>query len=309
MLSIFVFSNSFIERMIIWNLDFLLKCKINKICLLKENHSSEDVSLHNYAYNILICNTLEECILNSDIVLIIKNKNLPEISIDKILQYVKIHKKEIHIISNPFTEYPVHFNDEPFNSMKQEFERKPVILTVSLGIVTQPYCIEILMDKMFLQQKIRIKHLYTKQTMDFFVDLNTCGLLNKSIAKKIHKPQYYNDYEIIICSINIGDDIYNITKYMDTIRSIQADYVILQVDKKFDDYENAINFFKYGCLSPINIIVKSKYITINNKNYVYIYSSNSDSIAKDIESPSLASELYEDILLKISLPTGMKSVF
>lgn len=96
---------------------------------------------------------------------------------------------------------------------------------------------------------------------------------------------------------------------MDFLRGFSSDFIILQTDIIFDDYDLMENIFKYSCFSPIDIIIKSHYNLIDNKYTVYCDNKiDEDSMIHDIESNHLGEILHSNILAKLSFPKGIKKI-
>ena len=113
-------------------------------------------------------------------------------------------------------------------------------------------------------------------------------------------------YNIVVYSLNVGVDIYNLIDYINLFKQIKADYVILQVEKSFIDNENAKNIVKYYCFSKLDKIIKSHFTIADGKYTLYcndIIDLSND--VYDVESNGLGDMLFHSITTKLSLPKGI----
>ncbi len=294
----------------IWHLDYLMKFSLTEVLLLKENHTNNESFSYVSNIKITLCENIEKCLYNSDICIVVKDDDIPESSINRLLNLSIKYEKKCYILKNPFKNNL--YSAEKINQyfQKIEVEKQPVILNISLGYISQSYAVEILIDKIFNNHNIFVKHFYTNHTYSILQQLNNNELLKSDISKRIFRNEGDNHYNAIICSVNIGENLKEISSYMDLFRKIKADYTILQTDRNFDDDKIVKNILLYGCFTNIEMIIKSHYIKTNQDNFVYcnstIYNNN---IIKDLELDSLESDLCKGMFSKISLPSGMLGLF
>jgi len=303
---IFIFSNSFAARTVLFGLDSLFNIKIDEVLLLKENHNQKENFLFNTNIKINLYESINDCICHCDFILMIKDNNTPEKSINYILCKSKELDKRCYEVINPWKN-ELSSNTSNIAHENTDFKKYPVILNISLGTISQHYCVEILLNKIFTKNNIGFKQFYSKETEFFLLQLDRYGILSDNFSRQIKFSKY--QYNIIIYSINIGESIYNIKKHIDILRHISPDFTILQTDIKFNEYENSKNIIKYGCLSQLDILIKSHYKTVNDVLTVYCNKSiEQDSFIQDIESISLENKLSFDIFSKIAFPEGIISL-
>ena len=299
----FIFSNSFTTRTVLFGMEFLFDATISEVLLLKENHIQDESFSFNNNVKIKLHKSIDECICLCDFVLIIKNENTPENSINYILCKSKELNKRCFEISNPWKKELTHnTNDSHFENFS--FNKCSVILSVSLGVGAQQYGVEMLLNKIFIENNVRFKQFFSKETEDFFVQLDSCGILNENFSRQLNSSE--NQQDVIIYSVNIGENIYNIKKHIDTLRRVVSDFTILQTDIKFDEYKTAKNIIEYGCFSKLNMLIKSHYNTVDDKLLVYCDKKiEEDSLIQDIESIFLKEKLSFEIFSKIAFPEGI----
>lgn len=109
-----------------------------------------------------------------------------------------------------------------------------------------------------------------------------------------------------IYSINIGENIFNIKKFIDELRHLKSDFTILQTGISFNEYEVAKNIIKYGTFSQLDVLIKSHYYVVDEKLTVYCDKKVvEDFLIRDIESNSLWEKLSAGIFSKIAFPEGI----
>ena len=303
MSKIFVFSNSFATRTVLFGLDSLFNIKFDEVLLLKENHNQKEIFLFNTNIKIKLYESIDDCICLCDSIIMIKDDNIPEKSINYISCKSKELDKQCFEIINPWKN-KLSSSTNNIDDKNIDFKKYPVILNISLGTISQSYCVEILLNKIFTKNSIGFKQFYSKEMENFLLQLDGYGILSSNFSRQIKFPEY--QYNIIIYSINIGESIYNIKKYIDILRHIASDFTILQTDIKFNEYESAKNIIKYGCFSQLDMLIKSHYNVVDEKLTVYCAKKiNEDSLVKDIESISLENKLSFNIFSKIAFPEGI----
>lgn len=119
----------------------------------------------------------------------------------------------------------------------------------------------------------------------------------------------------MIYSFNIGINFSNIKKYIQLIRNINPDFVILQTNSNFESYDLIKNYIKYGGEANLDIILKSHYnIMLNTKDYDIIYCdkiiNNADIKIPiyDIEDYNIERDLSFEIFSLLSLPQGINKI-
>lgn len=303
MSKIFIFTNSYTTRTMIFDLNYLFNCKTHEILLLKENFMNENYSLNNI--KVKLFNNMDNCIEYSDFIIIIKNGNVPKKSINYILSKSKELNKKCIEIQNPWQINSLYSNQDYDKYKEYDFNNCPVILDIALGYGAQQFCVELLLNKIFIDKKINFKQFYSLETKNILLQLNKYNILNNELSKQLNTS--INQYNVIIYSINIGDSIYNIKKYIEILRCLKPDFTILQTDIKFEEYETAKKFIKYGCFSQLDILIKSHYNLLYKKHALHCNNHiiKEDYFIKDIESNDLEKKLALEILSKIAFPEGI----
>lgn len=297
MSSVFIFSSALSARTIIYDINYLLNTEIKEIILLKENHRATENFNMCGNIKVSIFDNLSECITRSDFVIILQNNNIPQSSISEIKLQTEKSLKKCYIIKDVWNN--VSDNDIIPNP-DSVISNYPIIVHISLGNITQPFYTEMALSKVMRKNNIKVKQYFTSSTKELLLQLSDLCLLN---------TKYFNvamNYDLIIYSIDIGNDIFNIRKYINVFNQLDADYIILQVEKNFCDYENANNIIRYCCSSKLNTIIKSHFTLADDKYILYCDDiiDYSDTVY-DVESDKLAELLFNSIRTKLSLPDGI----
>lgn len=313
MSNIFIFSNAFLTNTFIYEIDFLVNIKINKIILMKENHNLNKKYPTNIISKIEICDNIDQCILNSDYIFIIyDNLNLlPEKTINYIKNMSKQKGKVYYEIQNKHTLLGNELEKCFFYNLNA-YKKYPTIINISIGCAAQQYCSEILLHKILSNNKINFKQFFSNSTLSILHQLQEKDILNKTIRNNINNN---NKIEIVIYSFNIGINFSNIKKYIQLIRNINPDFVILQTNSNFESYDLIKNYIKYGGEANLDIILKSHYnIMLNTKDYDIIYCdkiiNNADIKIPiyDIEDYNIERDLSFEIFSLLSLPQGINKI-
>ena len=303
MARVFIFSDSFTTRTMLFKSDYLLSIKIDEILLLKENHSQNEKFILNNSIKIKLYGNIDDCINCCDFILIIKGENTPEKSIDYIFSKSKELNKKYFEVINPWKK-ELSLNIDHSDYREGHFNKCPVILNISLGTAAQQYCVEVLLNKIMTENKVSFKQFFSEETKDFLQQIDKCGILNNNLSQQLNLLE--DQYNVILCSINIGSSIYNVKKYIDILRHIASDFTILQTDIKFNEYEVAKNIMEYSCFSQLDMLIKSRYKFVYNNLILYCNENKVDnSIFQDLESIYLEKELSLALFSKIALPEGI----
>ena len=310
-MTIFIYSNSFIERTLACNINSVFKMNIDKIYFLKENHAFDEHYCTDCA--IVLEKNMETCVAKSDFVLLINSDNIPDDSIDAIRRYTTVYNKKLYIIQNYIynnsdvidTE-SCHIQNDSLSALSAN---RLVILTISFGHLSQSYQLEMILDKVFKCLDINFKHIYTKQTYMTLEQFDKLGLACENIHASINWQDSNVPYDVLIYSLFIPCSIFDIKKYIYDIQRINADYIILQTDANYKGFDTVKWLSKHASLLNIDAIISSHYLSLGDDRYVYCKSLKVGDSIKDLESEELSTELAKDILFNITLPDGIYNIF
>ena len=300
---LFLMSDSFTERMILYKINYLLNWNIEEVILLRENHLQGEVFVTD-EIAVTIKENIDECVESSDNIIIVKSLCIEPRTIDYVLQKAQNYNKECFVIDNCFEDIQLKSKGELYS----EFKQYPTVLNIALGMDSQPYCMEILLNRIFEEKRIKFKQIFTEETKRFLWNLNSYGVLNFSYAQQLEADRHTNAFNIVVWTLNIGNNMKNLKYWIEHIRCISPDYIIFQTDNTFknSNIQSINEFLKVGGINEIDTFVKSRYGWLNGENRVY-YAERKEG-GKDIwdlEDGDLRQKLSFDILSKIGLPEKM----
>lgn len=307
MKNIFILSNSFTERTILYHLDYIFDFSINHVFILKENHDiTEEFDSNNI--KVIISDDINECVLNSDIIFILKNDNIPKKTIKIVETLVKNLKKEIICIANPWYE---DIADENILNENIKYNNVPVILQIFVGQFTQNYCTEILLNKILSNKNVKFIQEFSKETESLIKQLKIYNILNNNILKC--KESKSEEYNVVVKSLHINNiyDLQKDKKLFEIISYLAPNYVIINTHFNFNIDEKIYDLFIYKYNINLNTIIKSQYLLDQqNERATYcnkdIYFRKSHKNIYSINSKNLEKNLVLDLFSKIALP---KDVF
>lgn len=305
MAKIFIYSNSFSTMTFMCKLKYILNIEIDEVLLLKENHrQTEKRMLGFYGYDINVYSNIDDCIAKCDYIFAITNSNMPSECIEYVARRSnKLCKKYIEI-KNPWSEKTLT-KKEMLKGNLNDSKNYPLILLIALDDSSQQYYTEILLNEIFAENGINIKQVFSPSTYSILKQLSEYDLVSYNLVKQFKEIK---KHVVNIYSVNIGADFNNIVNYMDIIKILNPDYVILQTGIRFCEYEVAKQIIKWGCSSTLDLIIKSHYNNVTLNDAKIYYCDNQilvDDLVNDIENSSLKESVTYKILTKLSLPNGV----
>lgn len=299
MATVFIYSNSYIARTFVYNIQYLIKFQVNKIFLLKENHSeNEKWNISNC--DVELCNTLNECIIGADYVFIVNDGSLPSKIINKL--YILCEEYRKHCISIKYIKPSINFL---FDDLLACNKNTPLIAHVHVGEFSQGFSGEVLLNKILTNRKVKYLQLFTRETFSLLSELKDNNILNEKIVTEIKNK----DFDVIVCSLHISSDI---ELYMESIRllsKLNPDFTIVQINNNFPSIDTICNLLKYRTGNTVDMIIKSHYSCLQNGKSQYLfYSETIESVSTntlDIESNDLEEDIDFGIFSKISLPENI----
>lgn len=299
--SCFVFSNSFFARTVLKDLEYLLNKSIDKIYLLRENHSQDEIFYFNhcnYNFKIQLVDTIEEGILQSNIIVISKDDNIPLKYIDYVTLQAQKQKKQCFCINNPW----ISETTEELGSFEWN-KNIPTILIMGVGVSSQLFCMEMLINKILSKNNIRFSQRYSESTKQLLNQLPSKRNLNPNVTYSISDTN--NDSQINVITLCLKNEISDIRFNIDNIRRISPDFTVLQTNIDFDQYHVAKGFMEYGGLTMLDVIVKSNYYSSGNYNVLCKLHRESTENVEYLHDNELEKKLEFMIFSKLSLPLNV----
>ena len=296
MLDVFVFSNSFAAKNIIFSIDYLFNDAVSTVFVLGENHNSKDFFSSNV--EVIIHDDIDLCITNSNLILMLLDNDIPIRVIKYIESIAKKQEKKLIKLNNPWkNKVP-----ETKNFNHPNFIRFPTILLFTVGFAAQGYCTEIILNELFSNKKIEICQLFSEETEYLMRQINDYKLLNENLRKHIQKN--CNDFKVVVSTSNIaGANVADLTKKLEIARKMSPDFVILQTDYE-SDYNKLKNIIEFNLFSNTDLVLKSNYINYDS-NCVYCTGENELDVLY-IENRNIKDILEKRIFFFFFFPEGCR---
>lgn len=290
MYNIGLLTNSVTDRMLMYQIDYVLNIPVKNIYVLSENHNKSEIFPTSGA-KVTICDSYDEFIQKSELI-ITSNKQETLAHIDN---------RKLLFIDSPWNGYENHSMNGCLTK-KLNYSNAPVVFILSIGDFTDQYHIEILVNKIVASKTKRIAQIFTPETKALLDSIAKSKNINPNLVNACNN----NDGDVIIISAN---NISNDLELIQIIKEISPDYFILCVDYSFNGLNEVELFFSNICKT--NIVVQSPYITnklLEGKQwsvYCNVEKSNvfHNTLEKDFEN-----YLELHIMQKIFMPNSISFV-
>lgn len=292
MKNIFVYGSSFSTYIFVNSINYLLNINIGYINLLKENHTFSEFGKN--SDRIKLYNKVTDCILNSDILIILDNHKLPpQILTDIVISAEKFNKILV----------PIDFLFD-YKSKKGNFcsfnTQTPTILNISIGNNSGNLCIEMLLSKIFSDLNVNYFQSFSDQAETMTQKLQGKKLLNNKIINAISKN--CSKYDAAIITLNYSS-FQDMTNHCAEILSFFPDYIILNTSYRFMEYKKIESFIHYKFGVPL-LIIKSNYVEVyraeNSMKCIYCKEKLQD--VNYINDENLEQKLKLEILSTLTFP-------
>ncbi len=299
---VFIFSDSYDATNFIYCMNYLFIEKVKEIILLKENHTIDDFKNNNIKITLL--ENIDDCIKNSTDIIILKNVYLVDSNIEYLINQAK-QKNISPIILDMNNDNKYQFKHVLTQSIVNYISRRPIILHLYTGLASQETILELTLNNIFSKFNIDFNQYFSPKTFNILNELKKYQKLNNRIKLKISKDE--NDFALSIISINITNRLSELKNYINIIKQIKPDFLIIQTSNNIDINREIKNVFKFGCFKEIDIIIRSNYILYDN-----LFKIKSSKVLNNVNEYYLSEEiekiLEEKIYEKISLPYGVKRI-
>ena len=286
---------------IAFDIKYLLNIRVEKLFLLKENHSTNKPFNVDCDLEIIISDNMNYCIDNCDIVIIIQSDEFPERSKEYIINRTSLQNKKLCLLNEINVLEKIKFmEDIPYNSL-------PVILNISNGIHSQQLCLELLLNKIFSKNNITIRQVYSQKTYSILNQLRKIKILNKNLECHLESNTSEDIcYDLIVFSMDIGNNMQYLIQHADIIKKICPDFVIYQTGYEFCSYELIKKMVNFVCGSNLDMLVKSNYYRFDNDIIVHLDKVViQEPLYYSLESNNLLKELEFNLFSKLSFPEGV----
>lgn len=293
--TLFLFTDAYTIRTVLLCSDYLFNNSIKKIIIMGESFSHSEVIKYSRNICISIINDIDECIRNSDIIII--DTHIPFSARKYVTRKSKQLSKECYVLSADAL-----VNNDSRNNLFNG-SNAPYILVVSLGTHSQSSLIEVLLTKILEESGVDFCIEYTMYTFELLETINSFGGLQMRSFPT--QKRTIDDGQVFVGCVQV-DNLAELYDKSGMIKSASPDFVILSSDMDLLNSESINNFFNWACLTELDMIIKSHYHTAASKYAVYC-----DKLLKtgngiyDIESNDLLAILFNSITRKMAFPKGM----
>lgn len=292
--NIFVYSSSYLAYIFVHTAEYLLNIPIGTFNLLTENNTLSEFG--EKANKIKLFDDIDECIMNSDIIIILDNHNLPNRVISKLSDMASKYNK---ILINIDTLLGHECEYERTNYI----EKVPAIFNISIGNYSANFCIEMMLNRIFTNDNINFRQEFSAETLSFLQQLQRYGILHYQLENQLFRDS--SAYEILIKTINYNS-FYDMTYIFEKTEAVIPDYFILNTSYRFTEY-NAIEKLIYYKYSAPLFLIKSNYVEIYRaeKSMKCVYCVEKQKNINYINDNNLEQKLKFDIFSKMTLPADI----
>lgn len=293
MKKIFIFSTSFLTRLLLMNLDYVLKINFDTVVLLRENHHESE----EYSYNVELYNDIDSCLNACDCVLICRVPNIPEKNVNRLIQKATICNKKIINL-----EYTNSMDDSSLTEKQQINTSIPIIFHLAIGQASQFYGLEILINKVLQKHNIKFVQFFTNNTSNLLRQFFEYNILNDKLSSHLLKKE--NCAEVLVISKAIDMVNCSFEDTINFIHTIAPDMIIVQTDFRNDNYNELKKSIFYNTKTKVDMIVKSQYYPFKDSMIAYCKDIKT-SDTELMENENLEFILEKRIFAKISYPHGV----
>lgn len=302
-MNIFIYSSSYTVLTLLYNLEYCIQKHIDNIFVLSENHSNYEYE-YSFPFSIKCLPSVWDCVKNSDLSLVFKQSNSPKHWIDKVEQLCKDLSKEIIIINDPWScVYECFKHDVLYTK-----PNKPSIDIVHSGIHSQPFIVELMLNKIFMLDNVNFFQFFTESTHDLLCQFKASGILNDRIAQMLDDD--ISEPDIIIYAFDVGDNLQYLEDYIEYRKHEKPDFIFFQTTLDHVDYveEHINNKFYYTLERQLDCVNTSLYhsILLNYNDYVYCKKGtlSSENMYSTFDSLTECT-IKKMIFKKTALPSGI----
>lgn len=304
-MNIFIFACAYTAQTLLYNLEYMIAEQIDTVFVLAENHADYDFE-KSFSFTIKRLHNVSDCVKNCDLSLIFKHDNIPQQSIITIESLCEKYSKKHITFNDPWMCSRSHIEK---NDIINRTSSIPTIDIVYSGLYSQPFIVELLLNKIFSLECIAFEQVFDKSTYDLLLQFKASHILNKKV-NLLYGKDYINSPSIGIYSFDIGDKMERLNEYIDYRKDEKPDFIIFQTTLDYIEYVNneGRRIFYYNLGRDIDYLITSYYHSILATNDYYVYCKGQDlpSINKyKFLNNSLNSVLKNKIFAKIALPSGI----
>ena len=288
-MNVFLVGPPFLLSSIIYFNELYFAKPLTKVMLLA------DIRCDYYSINdIRICysHNLRECIETCEATIILRSSTIPKRTIDEIKSISSDLGKAVYC-------FDVH------QDSKNDLEtvcNMPCVLHLFLGKASQQLSGESLLYSVFNDNHISFTNLNRGSAMSLWHN-NTaeCPIaIHSNIIDRDKNP------DVLYVPLFI-EEIIELRDYFEHIKKLKPDYLVVQTDCSYHNYDELCNATKYICNREMDVWIKSRYYLYEEKGILSFQKEITASPpAKDLYDISLKDTVSFDILSKMAFPSRIK---
>lgn len=304
---IFLYADSYATKTLLFHIDRLFNTHISTIYLLKENHKEKEEYYFSSQIHVVVLENIESIVKAVDLSIALIDKSTPNRKVNEIKDLSALYGGRCVIFDNPWskTTSESRENVDKLLYPTNEYQKKPVILVVSISRFSEQYCIEVILNKIFTEEGVPFTQEYSRE-LNYIVDcLSSLDMVHCSFNK--HEC---DEASLIIKTIEINSLI-DEDFARQFLSTISPDFIILAGAIDCKQFEEIDRLFWYKYSLKTDMFIASPYIAFERFdgeiNAVYcdctkeFYSRN---VLSNREA-NFENELRNRIFAKISMPLGV----
>lgn len=247
MKKVFIFADSFAIDNILYKFNEVTILSDLEICLCEH-------VCHNYKnQNIVVIPNITECLNNCDHIIVIESSEMPEDTLAFIRKISTEQGKRLIWLHNSWYN---HIDENKLSFIKAP-PKVPLIFSISFGLASQPYKLDMLIDKILISSNVRYKHVYCTSTYNLLIQFMDYNILNHSICKQLEYDSSCDELFVYHANINKFDELKQCKLLFE---NNIPDFIIAQVDNReyCIDHLNKLVCQIFG--SQIDVILRSHFI-------------------------------------------------
>ena len=299
MKTLFLLTDTYTTKTVLLCSSLLFSKDVGKVVILGENCVVGETHKSIGKVQVLVIHGIDECIKNSDIV-IVDSTSIPS----ETQRHVKLKAKEFNrqlflcnLSDNEFTEMTMISN---------KYKNIPIVMIISIGSFSQTSYIELLLTKILADINVTFDIELSRNTAALLKAISGTGCINTLISQNLLNHSTYANKQLYIHCIKIRD-VGELNDMADIIKKISPDFIVVSSDEDLVNLDHLRLVIRYACLSDLDIVIKSHYHTAFSSYTVYCNQPiQSENGVVDIEADDLYTTLCQCLLEKLSYPWGMK---
>lgn len=306
---VFILSDFYSAQLISQCLDYISDIAVSEIILLQETHRKSSFIWGELPFKLSIINELEDCVYNSDVVLVLNNAGISKDSVVYIKTLTNKYNKLLYEIQTPDFIMDAMLKNTSFDPYLQLPSTSTLtncsnILLINIGAMSLCTNIEIMLRRILVNCGASIYQFFSRHTLTILEQMEINNIINKKHLKQYNTPILHNN-DISIIAIDIGYNIRNIGRYSQYIKELSPDFIIV-VASGMNDTTEIRNYVKYNLEQNIDIILFSPFHIVDNKHIINITSlvelNKHEFFITDV---GVVGEITRYLLEKLTFPNGI----